>query len=278
MTGHGVGEAELGHSRMLVEVRAVNHRYLDARVKLPAELSEHAALVEERVRRVLHRGRVEVVGRLDGEAFGPPILDKERARAAFTQLCELRDELRPDEPVPLSLLASVPGLFGGGSKIDHDEVRAALEAATDAACREVNAMREREGAALAEDLSAHLDALVRVLDAARARAPEVVEAHRERLRSRIARLLADGEFTLDSGRLEHEVALFADRTDIAEELARLASHTDQMRELLGSEGESPGKRIDFLLQEMTREANTIGSKSADTTLSRLVIEMKATIS
>lgn len=278
MTGHGVGEAELGRGRVLVEVRAVNHRFLDARVKLPVELIEHTGLVEERVRRALHRGRVEVVGRLDGDAFGPPVLDKARARAAFAQLCELRDELRPEEPVPLSLLASIPDLFGGRSQADHDAVRAALEAATDAACEAANAMREREGAALADDLGTHLDAVLAALEGARVRAPEVVDAHRERLRARIARLLADGDVALDSGRLEHEVALFADRADVAEELARLASHCAQMRDLLASEDESAGKRIDFLLQEMSREANTIGSKSADAELSRLVIDMKASIS
>ena len=278
MTGHGVGEAALGGGRVLIEVRAVNHRFLDARVKLPVELIEHAGLVEERVRRALHRGRVEVIGRLDGDALGPPVLDMARARAAFAQLCELRDELRPEEPVPLSLLASLPELFTGRSLADHEAAREAVRAASDAACEAVNAMRDREGAALRDDLRAHLAAVGSALESARSRAPLVVEAHRERLRSRVARLLADGEVALDSGRIEHEVALFADRADVAEELARLASHCDQLNDLLASEDESAGKRIDFLLQEMSREANTIGSKSADTELSRLVIDMKASIS
>jgi uncharacterized protein (TIGR00255 family) len=278
MTGHGVGEAELGRGRVLVEVRAVNHRFLDARVRLPVELAEHAGLVEERVRRALHRGRVEVIGRLDGDALGPPVLDKARARAAFVQLCELRDELRPDEPVPLSLLASIPDLFGGRSHADHEAVRAAVEAATDAACRAVTAMRAREGEALASDLCAHLSVVKNALDAARTRAPLVVDAYRERLRARIARLLEGTDVAIDAGRLEHEVALFADRADVAEELTRLTSHCAQMDEILASDGDSLGKRIDFLLQEMSREANTIGSKSADAELSRLVIEMKAAIS
>src|SRR5690606_31234733 len=139
-------------------------------------------------------------------------------------------------------------------------------------------MRAREGAALCDDLRAHLSSVDTALEAARTRAPLVVEVHRERLRARVARLLADGEVALDSGRIEHEVALFADRADVAEELARLGSHCDQLRDLLSSEDQSAGKRIDFLLQEMSREANTIGSKSADTALSRLVIDMKASIS
>lgn len=278
MTGHGVGEAPLGSGRILVEVRAVNHRFLDARVKLPVELTEYAGLVEERVRRALHRGRVEVVARLDGDAFGPPVLDKARARAAFVQLCELRDELRPNEPVPLSLLASIPDLFGGRSLADHAAVRTAMEAATDAACAAANEMRAREGAALAADLAAHLATVDEARAGARGRAPFVVDAHRERLRTRIARLLSEGDVALDAGRIEHEVALFADRADIAEELARLESHCAQLRDLLSSQDETAGKRIDFLLQEMSREANTIGSKSADAELARLVIDMKASIS
>jgi uncharacterized protein (TIGR00255 family) len=278
MTGHGVGEAELGQGRVLIEVRAVNHRYLDARVRLPMELTEHAGTVEERVRRSLKRGRVEVIGRLEGDVTGLPVLDRARARAAFAQLCELRDELRPDEPVPLSLLASLPGLFGGHGTTDHETARAAVEAATDRACAHVWEMRAREGQALADDLRAHLDALGAAIDAVRERAPAVVESYRERLAQRIDRLLADRDVELDPGRLEHEIALFADRADVSEEIARLASHRAQLRELLEGREESAGKRLDFLLQEMTREANTIGAKSADAELARFVIEMKASIS
>lgn len=278
MTGHGIGEAELGAGRVLIEIRAVNHRYLDVRVRLPVELTEHVVLVEESVRRSLRRGRVEVIGRVDGDVTGLPRLDKARARAAFVQLCELRDELRPDEPVPLSLLTSVPDLFGGRSITDHEAARAALSSACDAACDAVWSMRAREGRALAGDLAQHLDVLLAALDRVRERTPAMVDGYREKLRQRIERLLADTDVELDPGRLEHEVALFADRADVAEEVARLSSHCAQMRELLASPEESAGKRLDFLLQEMTREANTIGAKSADADLARTVIEMKASIS
>ncbi len=277
MTGHGVGEALLGNGRVLLELRAVNHRYLDVRVRLPIEIGEHAAIVEERVRHVLGRGRVEVMGTLEGDFLAPPILDKARARAAFAQLCELRDELRPDEPVPLSLLASLPDLFGARSVRNHHEVRAALLSATDQACKAVMEMRAREGQALADDLRANLDIVVSSVSKARERAPGMVDAYRERLRQRIERLLAE-DVHLEVGRLEHEVALFADRADIAEELTRLASHCEQLRDLLDKENDAGGKRVDFLLQEMTREANTIGAKSSDSELARLVIEMKAAIS
>jgi uncharacterized protein (TIGR00255 family) len=278
MTGHGLGEATLGQGRVLLEVRAVNHRYLDVRVRLPLELAEHAGVVEERVRRALKRGRVEVMGRLDGEVCNAPVLDKARARAAFAQLSELRDELRPEEPVPLSLLACLPDLFGARSVCDQAEARDALERASDLACEAVWKMRAREGEALAEDLRGHLAMLGAALASVRERSPGVVDSYRERLRQRIERLLADNDVQLDPGRLEHEVALFADRGDIAEEIARLHSHCHQLRELLEDGEDNAGKRLDFLLQEMTREANTIGAKSSDAELARLVVEMKTAIS
>ncbi|MEQ8456026.1 MAG: YicC/YloC family endoribonuclease [Sandaracinaceae bacterium] len=278
MTGHGVGEAPLGQGRVLVEIRAVNHRYLDVRVKLPTDVAEHGGAVEERVRRSLRRGRVEVQARLQGDVCGPPALDVDRARAAFGQLSALRDELRPGEPVPLSLLSCVPDLFSASGEKDHEAASEALALATDAACEEVWTMRGREGEALAADLSGHLDALLAQLASVQARVPEMVDGYRQRLRGRIERLLEDGDVSLDPGRLEHEVALFADRADIAEEIARLSSHAAQMRALLRGEDETAGKRLDFLLQEMTRETNTIGSKSADAALAQSVVEMKAAVS
>lgn len=278
MTGHGVGEAPLGSGRVCIELRSINHRYLDARVKLPEEVSDRASMVEERVRKSLRRGRIEIVGRIEGDVAGPPKLNVARATAAFEQLCELRDALRPDEPVPLTLLAAVPDLFQICSSHDVSATDVALVHAVDAACAGVWSMREREGAALAEDLGRHLDALLAQLDSVRSRGPAIVEAYRDRLRQRIGRLLVETDVSLDHNRLEHEVALFADRADVNEEIARLTSHAEQLRALLAADEEAAGKRFDFLLQEMSRETNTIGSKSSDVGLAHAVIEMKAAIS
>lgn len=277
MTGHGLADAPLGAGRVSIEIRAINHRYFDARVRLPLEIAEHTALVEERVRHALRRGRVEVLGRFEGD-IAPVELDVRRARAAFEQLARLRDELRPDEPVPLGLLAAVPDLFRSGSAHAPAAVVAALSAATDAACAALWAMREREGAALALDLEGHLDRLVEELGRVEARAPAVVEAYREKLGRRIERLLSDRDVALDAGRLEQELAILADRADVAEEIARLHSHVEQVRALLAGDDDGAGKRLDFLLQEMTRETNTIGSKSVDADLARAVVEMKTCVS
>lgn len=278
MTGHGAAEAPLGAGRVMIEVRAINHRYLDVRVRLPSQLAEHCASVETRVRKSLRRGRVEVHGRVEGDVVGPPRLDVARAKSAFEQLCALRDDLRPDEPVPLTLLASVPDLFVVDAPRVASEVSAALHDATDRACAHVWSMREAEGAALTEDIEAHLDVLLAQLATVDARTDAVVDGYRERLRERIARLLADAEVALDEGRLEHEVALLADRADVAEEIARLRSHAEQLRALLRAGQDTAGKRLDFLLQEMSRETNTLGAKSSDAELARAVVEMKAAIS
>jgi uncharacterized protein (TIGR00255 family) len=276
MTGYGSAEAELGNGRLIVEVRAVNHRFLDPRVRVPSAFADHAGLVEEVVRRRLGRGRVEASVRVEGGAIGAATLDRARARDAYRALSELRDELRPEEPVPLALLGAVPGLFVEQGGPAPEETRAALASATERACEALDAMRRREGEALAKALGAHLTELRRAAAEVKVRCPEVIESYRARLRERLERLLEGGAWQLDPGRLEHEVALFADKSDVTEELERLTSHCAQFEELLGQSGQI-GRKLDFLLQEMGREVNTLGSKSADVHLVRLVVELKAEI-
>jgi uncharacterized protein (TIGR00255 family) len=277
MTGYGSGHAAVGDGRVIIDLRALNHRYLDVRVRLPNELVEHAPRIEEIVRNRLERGRIEVTGRVEGVVLGLPVLDRGRARAAFEQLCELRDELRPGEPVPLSLLGCVPDLFQASSGPDPKALADTVGRATEEAAADLAAMRNREGAALGQELQSLLARMDTHTDELRKRTPRALTEYRERLRERIRRLLADTEVALDEGRLEHEVALYADRSDVAEELARLTSHGEQIRELLGEQERPVGRRLDFLLQEMAREVNTTGAKSQDMAVTRLVVELKADI-
>lgn len=276
MTGYGSGVAPLGQGRIIVEVRAVNHRFLDARIRMPGSLVDHSGLLEEIVRRELGRGRIEATARLEGATISALSLDRERAREAFRALSELRDELRPEEPVPLGLLASVPGLFSEQGGPEAGEVAAAIRAATTTACAQLDTMRRREGDALAAALRLHVAELRRLAREAEKRGPLAVSNYRAKLRERLERLISEGGIPLDEGRLEHEVALFADKTDVVEELERLLSHCDQFEDLLGEVG-PVGRKLDFLLQEMGREANTLGSKSADIPLVRLVVDLKAEI-
>lgn len=278
MTGHGVGSAAMGAARVVVEIRSVNHRYLDVRVRLPSELTPHAGLLEALCRESLGRGRVELSARIEAPAAQTVTLDTDRAHDAFRQLAALRDEIAPGEPLPLSLLSSVPELFRVGTQLDLTDAEQALGAATREAVSAVWAMRHKEGEALAADLGGHLAQLEEEVTAVRTRLPMMVDEYRTKLRARLERLLADTEATLDDARLEQEVAVLADKSDVAEELSRLDSHAAQLRVLLAGEGKELGKRLDFLLQEMTREANTVGSKSADAELAQRVVAMKTAIS
>ncbi|TFH29634.1 MAG: YicC family protein [Myxococcales bacterium] len=277
MTGYGSGRAALGEGHVVLDLRTVNHRFLDTRVRLPSRIQGRTPTVERVIRARLERGRVDVTARFEGQILPQSTLDLDRATAVYNELTRLRDALNPGEPVPLALLSSVPDLFVVGGSVDEEELDHSLEAAAEAACDAVMAMREAEGAALAAELTSRLselDASVRALQIA---VPDMVEGRRRRLRDRLNVLLADSQVELEPSRLEQEIAVLADRSDIAEELVRLDSHRDQMLELIENSTAPVGKRIDFLLQEMAREANTIGSKVQDGALTTHVIALKACV-
>ncbi len=274
MTGFGVGGAPLGAGRVTVEIHGVNARFLDVRVRMPRELGDSTLAVEQSVRAKLIRGRFEVLVRTDGNIVGSPELDTARARSAWRALLALRDELAPGTEVPLSMLTAVPDLFASPLDKRLDAVGEALEAATTKAVAALDAMRLHEGRALADDLSARIAVLSTVVKKVADRVPQAVEQNHARLLDRIGRLLGGEPRGVDAGRLELEVALIADRTDVAEELTRLRSHLLQFQAYLAS-AEPQGRRLDFLLQEMGREVNTIGSKCQDATIAREVVEAKA---
>ncbi len=273
MTGFGVGESTTPVGRLVVEVRAVNHRFLDVRVRAPRELGDLVSFAEQLGRERLSRGRIEVGIRLEASGGQAVTLDSERAKAAYRALSALRDELSPNSEVPLSLLAAVPDLFSPTSDRERDTMRAAYRRAFDHAVHALESMRADEGRALCDDLRARLAGVRRAADAIAARAPQLVELSHKRLRSRLARLLGP-DVPLDPGRLEQEIAVLADRSDVSEELTRLASHCAQFEALFEST-EACGRRLDFLLQEMVREVNTIGSKAQDAEVAHLVVEAKS---
>jgi uncharacterized protein (TIGR00255 family) len=277
MTGYGSGRAALGEGHVVLDIRTVNHRFLDVRVRLPSRIQAQTPTVERVIRARLERGRVDVTARFEGQTLPQPALDLDRARAVYGELASLRDELHPDEPVPLALLASVPDLFTASRIVDEEALNEALAAATEAACQAVMKMRDTEGQALASELADRLEELGETLAALSTALPELVESRRKRLRDRLESLLVDTNVTLDPGRLEQEIAILADRSDVTEELVRLDSHRNQMLELTENSNAAVGKRIDFLLQEMSREANTIGSKVQDGTITGHVIALKACI-
>jgi uncharacterized protein (TIGR00255 family) len=276
MTGFGVGEAPLGGGRVEIEIRSVNHRFTDVRVRVPRELPDMVGFLEQVARDRLSRGRHDVTMRVEAASITAPVLDRERARAAYRALCELRDEVSPGSDVPFAVLASLPDLFVSSAEREAKRIREAIGAAFDGATAALDTMRTSEGVALKHDLEQRLMHVRRLAKEIAQRSPEVLESQRKRLRERADRLRAAAEIELDVPRLELEVAIFAERCDVSEELTRLESHSLQFAGLMASD-EAIGRRLDFLLQEMAREANTVGAKSPDTTISHAIVEVKAQI-
>jgi uncharacterized protein (TIGR00255 family) len=276
MTGFGIGEAPLAKGKLSVEIRGVNHRFLEVRVRLPRELGDLTGFIEQLARERLSRGRYELSVRVEGAVLGAPVLDRERARSAYRALCELRDELAPGVDVPLSLLGSIPDLFASPVDREMDRLREGSHVAFEAAVVALDAMRAYEGDALHDDLRKRLERVRRLARGIEQRAPDVIDAHRRRLRERAGRLRSAAEVDVDPSRLDQEIVLFAERSDICEELTRLESHCAQFTALL-SVGEAVGRRLDFLLQEMARESNTVGAKSPDAEIAHVIVEVKAEI-
>lgn len=269
-------KGSLSGDKVTIEIRAVNHRFLDVRVRGPSQLPDLANVVESLARERLSRGRFDVNVRLDASALGTMAIDMDRARSVFAALKTLRDELAPNADVPLALLASVPDLFVPSIEREGEALHAALTSAFDAALASLDTMRLREGLALAQDLVRRLATIRRLMQTITERAPQIVAIYSRRLKERADRLRVTSDIEIDAGRLEQELALFADRIDIAEELTRLESHCAHLETLLLS-ADAIGRRLDFLLQEMAREANTIGAKSQDVAIAHAVVELKAEI-
>jgi uncharacterized protein (TIGR00255 family) len=283
MTGFGVGNAPLGGGRIAVEVRAVNGRFLDVRVRVPQELADLSPMVETETRSRLSRGRCDIAVRAEGSVFDAPVIDKERARAAFRALVELRDELVPGAEVPFSMLSVLPDLFTPSKPATSDPCEKAVRSAVAAALDDLDLMRKKEGRAIADDLSRRLATVRELANGIAGRAPDVLEIQTRKFKERLSRISAvvaeapaPNDLTIDPARIEQEMALLLERSDISEELVRLSSHVEQMVAYMPDD-EPVGRRLDFLLQEMAREINTIGAKSQDLRIAHLVIELKAEI-
>jgi uncharacterized protein (TIGR00255 family) len=275
MTGYGSAEGVVRGGRLAVEIRTVNHRYYSPQVKLPADLAALEGQVREWLRRGVERGHVTVTARwLEPPAgSGGVVVDVERARQVVAAARELKKRLRLKGDVDLAFVARQPEVLAvaadGG--MDGEAVWAEVAPIVERALEGVVAMRVREGAALARELGARLDALEAAARAIEARAPARLEAERARLQRAVADLA--GGVALDEQRLAVEIALLADRLDITEELVRLRAHLAACREALHADG-AVGKRLGFLAQELGREVNTIGAKANDAAIAQATIAMK----
>lgn len=285
MTGYGAAQAALGDNRGLrVEVRTVNHRHLSVTANLPRGWEELRPALMEKVRGVLSRGAVSLSVALERPGAAEtqtPVLDMERARLYAELLHEAGDELGLDGSLDINTLAGLPGVLGvlgvevpaEGDAPDEKALLACLEGAL----RGVVGMREAEGRRLEEVLRGSVGRIKAETEAVEALAPERLVRERDRLRARIQELA--GEVATDEDRLAREIAYLAEKWDIAEEVARLRSHVALFLETLddaGTVGErsKAGKRLGFVVQEMHREANTIGAKANDTAISAAAIRIR----
>lgn len=264
MTGFGTAEGAVGGARVTVEVRAVNHRFFNPNIKLPNALARWEGEVREAVRRGIGRGAVTVMARVEAEASASAAIDEQRFGAYVTRLRELQQRYGlPADSVDLASVLRLPDVVvSGGAEPAGEGTAQELVDVVDRAVGALTAMREAEGARLAAYLDERLAIVEGALGCIEARAPERVVEQRDRLRSSVRELA--GGVALDEGRLEHEIAILADRLDVSEEMSRFRAHVAAFRDTIReASGDGVGKRLGFLLQEMLREANTTGSKGND---------------
>jgi uncharacterized protein (TIGR00255 family) len=275
MTGFGVGRGSAGGEEFTAEVKAVNHKYVEVKVRLPRELQALEPELQRQVKAACSRGAVELsLRRATLSASGSvPTVDAGMARAWRAALGEVaRLSGLPDTTSAAEVAGQLGVVRMEEPTVDVAAATRAAEAAVAEALLGLSAMREREGASLGADLTGRLERVGQLVRELQGLAPRAVEEYRDRLAARLAELTSGAG--VEPQRLAQELALFAERTDIVEELTRLASHLGQFRELLAS-SEPSGRKLDFLLQEMNREVNTAGSKIQSAEASTRVVELKA---
>lgn len=282
MTGFGRGEYSDEISKVTVEIKSVNHRYLDIYVKMPRRYSFAEETIKSAIKERLHRGKVEVSVSVDniGKSDSDVRLDKDLAARYYSVLSELRDsfDFGDESRVSLSLLSKMPDVIVTTPAAEDEEAMVKrLLGAAKAALDDFCSMREAEGEKLAADLSARADIIQEIRDRIEVRAPEIEKEYAAKFKARVEEILG-GVYEVPEERIALEAAIFADKANITEELVRLGSHISQLRKFLQSDGkEAVGKKIDFLIQEMNREANTIGSKSNDREITSYMLDLKAEI-
>ena len=277
MTGYGRGEAVLHDRTILVELRAVNNRYLDCTVKIPRLYVFAEEAIKSCVQKQVGRGKVDVFVSIDATAADriEVSLNKPVADGYYQALKQMQAAYGLTDDISLSLLSRFPDVFlvekeqGDADVIAGDIVQVLTQALAD-----FNAMREREGEKLAQDIRGRARTIASLVGQVEERSPQTVAEYREKLRQRMQEVLENTQ--LDESRILTEAALFADKVAVDEETVRLRSHLDQLEQML-EQGGAIGRKLDFLIQEFNREANTIGSKCSDVTLARVVVELKGEI-
>jgi len=276
MTGYGRSEAVMGSRKYVVELKSVNHRYLEISLRMPSVLSPLELETKKKLTEQFSRGRIEAVIRVDSnnhqESEGKYELNLPLIRNYYDMLVQLKHELSLKDDITLGMMTQFRDAFMQSEpNLDIAFIWEELGKVLDGAMVALKDMRSKEGENLYRDLMSRTDLIERSLDSVALRSPQVALEYQRRVTERIKELTGGG--IVDELRLNQEVAIMAEKSDITEEVVRLRSHIHQFEDLLKSD-DAAGRKIDFLIQEMIREVNTIGSKSGDLEISRNIVEIK----
>lgn len=278
MTGFGRGEYADEKRSIVCEIRSVNHRYSDIFVKMPRRYTFAEEMVKKSVRETVKRGKCEVSVLVENISEGDLTvkMNPSVAKQYFDSLKVLKREFPVDGNITLDLLAGFPDVIKAIPDVeDEEEVKTSIATALAAALDAHGKMRETEGAKLAADIKMRGGIIRDSLSAIEKKAPGVSRIYTEKLKERIAEL-TEGQIEVPEDRILLEAAIFADKSNITEEIVRLSSHLDQLDTILAA-GRSDGKKLDFLVQEMNREANTIGSKANDIEITEVMLNIKSEV-
>ncbi|MEK6649415.1 MAG: YicC/YloC family endoribonuclease [Bacteroidota bacterium] len=275
MTGYGRGEASKAGVNVSVEVRSINNRHLEVITRLPRSLAQREKDIKDIIRTLVNRGSVSISVKVEKKEDASVSLrvNKAAARNIHKLLQELRTTMKMKEEVRLEHILHFSEVLEGGEENGTDEKEwTVTEQALKRALKNLNEMRAREGKELAKDLRVRVESMNRALDTVERLGAQRVPEERKRLQERVAQLVADPR-VIDQNRLELELALLAERLDVTEELVRFRSHNKMFLGALGDQ-EAAGRKLNFVVQEMNREANTIGSKANDASIAHVVVGIK----
>ena len=277
MTGFGRGQEIVDGWSIVVEIKSVNHRYFEYASRLPRGYAFLDDKLKTLLQQRISRGKVDVYVQIQAlESAGSEVMvDHGLAESYLKALRELAERYEVREDVSATALSRYPDVLTvRQAQVDEDAVWSAVQQVAELALERFVAMRELEGARMRADVLSRAETIRKAVAVVEARSPETVREHMEKVEARIRDLLAG--VPVDEARLLNEAAIFADKVAVAEETVRLCSHLDQLEQMLDG-GEAIGRKLDFLVQEINRETNTIGSKCSDLSLTRIVVDIKAEI-
>ena len=277
MTGYGRARMTISDREITVEIRSVNHRYLDVTVKAPRIYGFLDEAAKSAIGKWIARGKVDIYISIDASDAGDEtiVLNKRILENYLDLLHEIRDTYSLTDDISVMSLAKMQDVFTAEKQeADAEEIKRDVLTVLEAAAADYAAMREREGEKMREDILNRRETILGLVSQVEVRSPKAVEEYRAKLTARMNEVLSDT--TIDPQRILAEAAIYADRTAVDEETVRLRSHMQQLQ-LMADDTHPIGRKLDFLVQEMNREANTIGSKANDMELAKIVVDLKAEI-